>query len=103
MCSVLYGVYALDQTLALRDRGRVARPADPQPALARAIRQLRQARGRTQEDLAHASGITVTALVRIEGAKANPTWATVRRLAIGLGVSVGEIADLADQLSRDDG
>lgn len=77
----------------------MARPSDPQPELARAIRQLRQERGYTQEDLAHASGITVTTLVRIEGAKANPTWATVVKLASALGVSVGRIADLADQLA----
>jgi transcriptional regulator with XRE-family HTH domain len=81
----------------------VARPSVPQPSLARAIRQLRQERGETQEDLAHASGITVTALVRIEGAKANPTWATVGKLAAGLGVSIGQIADLADRLAAGDG
>lgn len=76
----------------------MARPSDPQPALGRAIRQLRKERGRTQEDLAHKSGITVTALVRIETARANPTWATVSKLAAGLGVSIGAIADLADSL-----
>jgi transcriptional regulator with XRE-family HTH domain len=77
----------------------MARPGEPQPSLAQAIRQLRQERKLTQEDLAHASDLTVTALVRIEGAKANPTWTTVRRIAGGLGVSVGEIADLADRLA----
>lgn len=79
----------------------MARPGDPQPSLAQAIRQLRQERKLTQEDLAHASDLTVTALVRIEGAKANPTWTTVRRIAGGLGVTVGEIADLADQLAAE--
>lgn len=79
----------------------MVRPSDPQPTLGRAIRSLRQERGQTQEDLAHTSGITVTALVRIETAKANPTWSTIRKLATGLKVTVGEIADLADQLDRD--
>jgi transcriptional regulator with XRE-family HTH domain len=77
----------------------VARPSDPQPALGQAVRQLRKQRKLTQEDLAHAAGITVTALVRIETSKANPTWATVRKIAIGLAVSVGQIADLADRLT----
>jgi transcriptional regulator with XRE-family HTH domain len=82
---------------------RMARPSDPQPALAQAIRQLRHDRKLTQEDLAHASHLTVTALVRIEGARANPTWATVRRIAGALGVSVGELADLADRLANSSG
>jgi transcriptional regulator with XRE-family HTH domain len=82
---------------------RVARPSDAHAGLARAIRQLRQARQLTQEDLAHASHITVTALVRIEGARANATWSTVRKIAAGLNVRVSEIADLADQLDRDAG
>jgi transcriptional regulator with XRE-family HTH domain len=77
----------------------VVRPSDPQPALGLAIRQLRKERTLTQEDLAHAAGITVTALVRIETSKANPTWATVRKIAVGLAVSVGQIADLADRLA----
>jgi transcriptional regulator with XRE-family HTH domain len=81
----------------------MARPSDPQPALAQAIRQLRHDRRLTQEDLAHASHLTVTALVRIEGARANPTWATVRRIAGALGVSVGELADLADRLADSSG
>jgi len=81
----------------------MARPSDPQPSLAQAIRQLRHERKLTQEDLAHASGLTVTALVRIEGARANPTWATVRKISAGLGVSVGELADLADRLADGSG
>lgn len=81
----------------------MARPSDAHAGLARAIRQLRHARQLTQEDLAHASGITVTALVRIEGAHANPTWSTVRKIATGLDVSVSELADVADQLDRDAG
>lgn len=79
----------------------MARPSQPQPALGLAIRQLRHEREQTQEDLAHASGITVTALVRIETAKANPTWSTVRKIACGLNVTVGQIADLADEHEQD--
>lgn len=36
--------------------------------------------------------------MRIEGARANPTWSTVRKIATGLNVRVSEIADLADDL-----
>jgi transcriptional regulator with XRE-family HTH domain len=46
----------------------------------------------TQEDLAHYAGLTTAALARIELAKANPTWATVRRVAAALDVSLVELA-----------
>lgn len=75
----------------------VAAPASPDPALAAALRELRGARGLTQEELAHAAGLTVTALARIERAKANPTWATVRRIAAALDVT---LADLGAAVER---
>jgi transcriptional regulator with XRE-family HTH domain len=68
-------------------------PHEPQPALGRAVTQLRAAAGQTQEDLAHAAGISVVALSRIETGKRNPTWSTVRRIAKGLGTSVAVVAE----------
>jgi len=57
---------------------------------------LRKQRGHTQEDLAHAAGLTVTAYARIERGSANPTWTTVRRIADALGVTLGELGRAVD-------
>ena len=75
-------------------------PASPDPALAAALRKLRGERDLTQEELAHAAGLTVTALARIERAKANPTWTTVRRLATALHVTLAELGAAVEQAAR---
>lgn len=74
------------------------RSDQPQPALGEAIRQLRQKRGMTQEDLAHVSDITTGTLSLIERGHANPTWGTAKGIATALGVSMGELGKLADKL-----
>ena len=71
-------------------------PATPDVALARVLRLLRQQHGHTQEDLAHAAGLTVTAYARIERGLANPTWTTVRRIAKALDVGLGELGRAVD-------
>lgn len=71
------------------------RSEQPQPALGEAIRQLRHKRGLTQEDLAHEADITTGTLSLIERGHANPTWSTMRQIAVGLNVSIAEIATLA--------
>jgi transcriptional regulator with XRE-family HTH domain len=76
------------------------RSDQPQPALGEAIRQLRQKRGMTQEDLAHASGITTGTLSLIERGHANPTWGTLKGIANALGISMGDMGSLADGLER---
>lgn len=75
-------------------------PAQPQPALGEAIRQLRSKRRMSQEDLAHDAGITISTLSLLERGRSNPTWATVRGIANALNVSLGEVASLADKLDR---
>lgn len=74
------------------------KPAAPQRGLARAVRALRADRNLSQEDLAAAAGIDVTALRRIEGG-GNPTLATLRALAAALGIS---LTDLAREIERCD-
>lgn len=74
------------------------RSDQPQPALGKAIRQLRQERDMTQEALAHAAGVTVSHLSTIERGHSNPTWGTARGIAAALGVSLGKLAALADNL-----
>lgn len=71
------------------------RSDQPQPALGRAIRQLREERGMTQEALAHAAGVTVGHLSTIERGHSNPTWATVKAISAALGTSMVEITKLA--------
>jgi transcriptional regulator with XRE-family HTH domain len=69
-----------------------------QPALGRAIRQLRQKRGVTLETLAGKTGITLNMLSLIERGEGNPTWATVKGIAAALGVTVSELANAAEKL-----
>jgi transcriptional regulator with XRE-family HTH domain len=69
----------------------------PQPALGKAIRQLREKRRLTQVALGEKANVTGRSLSLIESGHANPTWATVGDIAIALGVSVGELAKLADR------
>ncbi len=78
-------------------------PTDPQRGLGRAIRGLRLEAGKTQEDLAHDSGITTAALSRIEGGHRNPTWGTVKRIANGLGLPLSRLAAIAEDLDRREG
>jgi transcriptional regulator with XRE-family HTH domain len=60
--------------------------------LADAIRDLREVRELTQEEVAFAAGITPGSLSRIERARTNPTWTTVERIAAALDMSVVELA-----------
>jgi transcriptional regulator with XRE-family HTH domain len=58
---------------------------------------MRVERGETQEDLAHRAGLTVAAFARIERGHANPTWTTVRRIALALEVSLTAFAEAIEQ------
>lgn len=71
--------------------------ARPQPGLGSAVRSLREKRRITQEATAEAAAISVQTLSHIEAGHANPTWATVRDIAAALGVSVAELAKLAEK------
>ena len=71
------------------------RSDQPQPALGKAIRQLREERGMTQEALAHAAGVTVGHLSTIERGHSNPTWATVKAISAALDASLVELTKLS--------
>jgi transcriptional regulator with XRE-family HTH domain len=76
-------------------------PSDkPQPALGKAIRQLREKKDLTQEAVAHDAGITTATLGVIERGLSNPTWATLKGIAAALSVSMIEIARLTEKLER---
>lgn len=81
---------------------------EPQPGLARAVRQLRTAQGLSQEELASRSDIHLTWIGRLESGATNPTWGTTKRVARGLGVPHSTLAALGEakdiELARaDDG
>ena len=67
----------------------------PQPALGKAVRQLREEGGVSQEALAYEAGITSGTLSLIERGLSNPTWGTTKGIAAALGVSIADLAKLS--------
>lgn len=69
-------------------------PASPNadPALGAAIRRLREERGMSMEALAYKAGVTLNTITRLELAQSEPGWMTVRKVAEGLGITLGELA-----------
>jgi transcriptional regulator with XRE-family HTH domain len=74
------------------------RSEQPQPALGKAIRQLREEGGMTQEALAQDAGITVGHMSMIERGHSNPTWATIKAVAAALDISVVKLVELSLKL-----
>ena len=54
----------------------------------------------TQEEVAHAADLTLGAYGRIERSEVAPAWPTVRAIARGLGISVGELGAAVDRHGR---
>jgi transcriptional regulator with XRE-family HTH domain len=75
----------------------MARSLPPDPDLGRALRELRDARGMTQEAVAHAADLTLGAYGRIERSEVAPAWPTVRAIARGLGISMKELGETVDR------
>jgi transcriptional regulator with XRE-family HTH domain len=73
----------------------------PDPVIAALLKQIREERQITQEDLAFRSGITVSALSRIERGRNNPRLSTVIRIAQALEISFLELATRAEAAARD--
>jgi transcriptional regulator with XRE-family HTH domain len=68
------------------------RSPKPDPALAAAVRRLREDSGLTRETLAFHAGITTASLARIELAQATPGWDTIRRIASALDLPISRLA-----------
>jgi transcriptional regulator with XRE-family HTH domain len=79
----------------------MARRLEPQKALGRAIRRLREERGLKQRDVANKANINLTHFSRLEHGRINPSWGTVRRVAAALDVPVSEVAARAEQIDRE--
>jgi transcriptional regulator with XRE-family HTH domain len=71
----------------------------PQPdrALAEAIAVLRAERGLSREALAFRSRTTPRTVEQVEGAEIIPRWDTVRGLARGLGVTLGDFGEVVER------
>jgi transcriptional regulator with XRE-family HTH domain len=86
--------------MCLRAYQPVGRPDEPQPALGKAIRQLREKRGATQEALAYEAGVTTGTLSLIERGQSNPAWGTVKGIAKALNISMGELGELSSGFEK---
>ena len=71
---------------------------EPQIGLSKAIRQLRREVPLSQEALGLRVNIHPTWISHMESGRVNPTWGNVRRIAIGLRVTLPELAALAEDL-----
>ncbi len=69
----------------------MGRTAQPDPILGEVLRRFRESKGLTRERAAFVSGVTVGALARIELGQSAPAFATVRRVARALGVTLVEV------------
>jgi transcriptional regulator with XRE-family HTH domain len=73
-------------------------PPKPQVALGQAIRRIRDREGLTQEKLAFRAGYHPTWISRVERGTQSTGWATAKRLADALGVTMVELAALAERI-----
>ena len=84
-----------------------SRPAPANQPLVQAfgerVRLYRQRSGLSQEDLAHSAGVHRTFVGQLERAEANPTLATIIRIAKALQVRPGELLDGLEQLPVETG
>ncbi|HTD09926.1 MAG TPA: helix-turn-helix transcriptional regulator [Solirubrobacteraceae bacterium] len=69
-----------------------------QLALGLAVKQRREQLGVTQETLANDSGLHQRYLSNVETGKRNPSYASLRRLAAGLGLSASELIARSEQV-----
>jgi transcriptional regulator with XRE-family HTH domain len=68
-------------------------------AFGRAIRELRDERGMSQEDLAHRCGVDRSYMGGIERGERNVSLRNIFRIADGLGVSTPELFDRYERLA----
>ena len=69
-------------------------------AVGRAVRDLRSARGMSQEDLAFVTGMHRTYVGGVERGERNPTLIALSRVASALGVRPWELLLRAEELER---
>jgi len=72
-----------------------------QSALGLAVKARRQELGITQETLANDSELHQRWISNVENGKRNPSYASLRRLASGLGLSASELIARAESIEGD--
>jgi transcriptional regulator with XRE-family HTH domain len=78
----------------------VAPPAF-QTALGEAVKARRHELGLTQEQLANETELHQRWISNVETGKRNPSYASIRRLAAGLGLSASQLIAQAEQVEGD--
>lgn len=78
-------------------------PTGPQKGLGKAVRRLREEAELTPEALAERAGLSVMQLATIEAGEDDPLWGDMRRVADGLGVSLEQLAELAEEFEEEEG
>jgi transcriptional regulator with XRE-family HTH domain len=73
---------------------------EPQRGFAWAVRKLRTEKGLTQSGLARRVGLDPSQVSRLEKGKGNPRWGTAKRIAVGLGVTLAELATVAEDFEE---
>jgi transcriptional regulator with XRE-family HTH domain len=69
---------------------------DPLDVFAASLKQLREARGWSQERVAHESGLNPSHVAKIERTEREPGVRAISKLSKGLGVSASELFDGID-------
>jgi len=72
--------------------------SEPSTPFARKLAELREAKGLSKYRLAELAGLTHQAMSLLESGKSEPTWATVQKLALALGVDCTAFTDPELQL-----
>ncbi len=76
-------------------------PKQPTKTISRKLRQLREAAGLTQAELAAKAGLNIGTYTKIEYAQQpNVLWSTIVALADALGVSLDEFREPGDSSGR---
>lgn len=73
---------------------------EPQPALGRAVRTVREERGETQESLAQKAGVTTGTISLIERGRSNPAWGTIKAIARALDIPIGDLGHLSEESEK---
>ena len=73
---------------------------EPQRGFAWAVRKIRTEAGLTQSALARRIELDPSQVSRLEKGRGNPRWATARRVALGLGVTLAELATVAEDFEK---
>jgi transcriptional regulator with XRE-family HTH domain len=75
-------------------------PLPPDRALGLAIKELRESRDLTQEELASQADTTIGTISRVEAAKSAPAWATVMQIIDAMNVTLLELARTVEKVRR---